>query len=140
MTSPTAPSRGRILYVDDDEAIVFLIRRRLERMGYGVSAHTDAQAALRELQDPAQVFSLAITDHNMPGMSGLELARAIKALRPTLPLAITSGYVSDELREQARQAGVDEVLLKGDSIDDMFGIIERLAQTPGQVGLSGATD
>jgi hypothetical protein len=55
-----------ILYVDDDDAIVFLMRRLLERRGFRVSGYTDAYAAVAAVRaDPGQ-FDLAVTDHNMP--------------------------------------------------------------------------
>lgn len=115
-----------VLYVDDDEAIAFLVRRLLERDGYRVSAYTDAQAALAALRDGPLDVSLCITDFNMPGMSGLRLAREIKALHPSLPVAIASGYISEELRLQAPAAGVDEVIYKPDTVEELCSAIERL--------------
>ena len=115
-----------VLYVDDDEAIAFLVRRLLERDGYRVSAFTDPQAALNALRNTQLDVALCITDFNMPGMSGLRLAREIKALRPKLPVAIASGYISEELREQAPGAGVDEVIFKPDTVEALCAAIERL--------------
>jgi len=115
-----------VLYVDDDEAIAWLVRRLLERDGYRVSAFTDPQEALEALRHTLHDVALCITDFNMPGMSGLRLAREIKALHPTLPVAITSGYISEELRQQAPAAGVDEVIFKPDTVEALCAAIERL--------------
>ncbi len=115
-----------VLYVDDDEAIAFLVRRLLERDGYRVSAFTNPQEALKALCNTPLDVALCITDFNMPGMSGLRLAREIKALHPNLPVAIVSGYISEELRQQAPGAGVDEVIFKPDTVEDLCAAIERL--------------
>jgi two-component system cell cycle sensor histidine kinase/response regulator CckA len=124
-----APGRGkRVLFVDDDEAIVFLMKRLLERQGYRVSDYTDARAALAAVRaDPAQ-FDLAVTDYNMPGMSGLEVARALREIRADLPVVVASGYITDELRAQAPAAGVSELVYKPDTVDEFFEAIERLAK------------
>jgi two-component system cell cycle sensor histidine kinase/response regulator CckA len=131
--TPTAKPWGdaaapHVIYVDDDEAIAFLVRRLLEREGYRVSAYTDAQTALDALRQGPLDVALCITDFNMPGMSGLRLAREIKALHPTLPVAIASGYISEELRLQAPNAGVDEVIYKPDTVEALCAAIERLLQ------------
>jgi PAS domain S-box-containing protein len=74
VTSPLAMARSRganqhILYVDDEEPLVFLTQRLLEKHGYRVSGFTDADAALDAfLQNGAQ-FDLVITDKSMPGRS-----------------------------------------------------------------------
>jgi len=115
-----------VLYVDDDESIAFLVRRLLERDGYRVSACTSAQAALDALRNEAQDVALCITDFNMPGMSGLKLAREIRALHPYLPVAIASGYISEELRLQAPDAGVTEVIYKPDTVEELCVAIGRL--------------
>ena len=69
-------SHKHILYIDDDEAIVFLMRRLLERQGYRVSGFTEAQAAIAAVQSNPGQFDLAVTNYNMPVMSGLDVARA----------------------------------------------------------------
>jgi len=115
-----------VVYVDDDEAMAFLVQRLLERDGYRVSAYTAAQDALDALRQGPTEVALCITDYNMPGMSGLRLAREIKALHPNLPVAIASGYISEELREGAPAAGVDEVIFKPDTVEAMCAAIQRL--------------
>ena len=132
-TESTRPARPwgdaaapHVLYVDDDEAITFLVRRLLERDGYRVSAYTDAHDALDALRHGPLDVALCITDFNMPRMSGLRLAREVKALHPNLPVAIASGYISEELRLQAPAAGVDEVIYKPDTVEALCDAIARL--------------
>jgi two-component system cell cycle sensor histidine kinase/response regulator CckA len=121
--------RIHILYVDDDEVIAFLMERLLKREGYDVTSFADAHSALEAVRDPKRSFDLAITDYNMPGMSGLDFARAAKAARPELPVAITSGYISDELQTQAPSAGVNELIYKPDSVEELVAAVDRLAKT-----------
>ncbi|WP_156479574.1 response regulator, partial [Hydrogenophaga intermedia] len=117
-----------ILYLDDDDTLVFLVRRLLERRGYRVTAlsvQTDALAALRER--PGE-FALLLTDYNMPGMSGLEVAREALAIEPRLPVAVASGYITDELQAEARAAGVREVVFKTDAVEQFCEIVARLVK------------
>ena len=123
------PRGTHILYVDDDEMIAFLMERLLQREGYCVTVFTHAAQALAAVRDRAEPFDLVITDYNMPGMSGLEFARAVKALHPRSPVAITSGYISEELRAQAPAAGVSELIYKPNTVEELFAAVDRLAQS-----------
>lgn len=110
----------------------FLVRRLLERKGYRVTTCSSGEEALLQLEDSGSVFTLCITDYNMPGMSGLTLARKIKARWPQLPIAIASGYISEELRQQAPEAGVDELVYKPDTVEELCQTVERLLQREAQ--------
>ena len=124
-----APGRAHILYVDDDEMIAFLMERLLQREGYRVTVFTHAAQALTAVRDHAEPFDLVITDYNMPGMSGLDFARAVRELRPDSPVAITSGYISEELRALAPAAGVSELIYKPNTVEELFAAVDRLART-----------
>jgi PAS domain S-box-containing protein len=125
-TVSAAATVPHILYVDDDESMAFLIHRWLERNGYRVTTCGSAEQALERLEASGSAFTLCITDYNMPGMSGLTLAREIKSRWSMLPIAIASGYISDELRQQAPEAGVDELVYKPDTVEELCRTIERL--------------
>jgi CheY-like chemotaxis protein len=62
-------------------------------------------------------------------MSGLDFARAVKALQPDSPVAITSGYISEELRAQAPAAGVSELIYKPNTVEELFAAVDRLARS-----------
>jgi PAS domain S-box-containing protein len=131
-------ARGQhILYVDDEEAIIFLMTRLLERQGYRVSGYTDPREALAAVRaDPAQ-FDLAVTDFNMPVMSGLEVAQALKEIRPALPVVMASGYITEELRAKAPAAGIRELIYKPNTVDDLCAAVARFANA--QNGKPAAT-
>lgn len=82
--------RGRVLVVDDDGLARSSTAEMLAAAGYEVAETSSGQDALSELQ--AATFELLVTDHLMPGMSGVELARAAQAAQPGLQVLITSGY------------------------------------------------
>jgi PAS domain S-box-containing protein len=116
----TAAGRGeRIVYVDDDESLVFLVKSWLTRMGYAVTEFTRPEDALAWLRDPSHRVDALVSDLSMPGMSGLKLAEAVLTLRPSLPVILTSGYISGEDEARARAVGVRRMIPKPDTLDEL---------------------
>ena len=127
IVSPVARGQGQhILYVDDEEPLVYLLTRILERLGYRVSGFTDPVRALTAFQSDPAAFHALVTDLSMPGLSGHDLAREVLKIRPTLPVVMTSGYVRGTDREQAIQNGVRELVLKPDTAQALGEILHRL--------------
>ena len=118
----------RILYVDDDLALTYLVQRQLQRRGYHVSVYRDQQEALAALHTSPGSFDLLVTDFNMPGIFGLAVARLAREISRNLPIAITSGFMDDALHRQAREIGVQEVLLKAASATEFCDAIQRVMQ------------
>ncbi|MEQ1518454.1 MAG: PAS domain S-box protein, partial [Usitatibacteraceae bacterium] len=116
-----------ILYIDDNESLVSLITRMLERRGYRITGCCDQRKALAAIRADAESFDLVVTDYNMPGMSGLEVAREIRSIRGDLPVAIASGFIDEELRAQSVAAGVSELIFKASSAEDFCEAFVRLA-------------
>lgn len=83
---------GRLLLVEDDDAVRKATTRLLERMGFDVSPMDGPLAALDELAQQAEPFDLMITDMVMPHMNGDQLAREALALYPAMRVVIMSGY------------------------------------------------
>ncbi|WP_302173635.1 PAS domain-containing sensor histidine kinase [uncultured Hydrogenophaga sp.] len=124
--APAAPSRHTLLYVDDDEALISLMSRMLARQGYQVESMDNPQDAIDRLREPARRPDVVIVDYNMPQMSGISLARAIRTLDACLPIILTSGHVTDEMLSDARLAGIDHVLEKPDTGRELAGLIAGL--------------
>jgi PAS domain S-box-containing protein len=116
----------RVMYVDDDEALVFLVKRVLTRKGYQVSTFTDPRQALSALQADPQCCDLMVTDYNMPGYSGVDLLRDVMALRPDLPVALASGYVTPEIEKEALAAGARALIHKPNDVDALCGTVHKL--------------
>jgi len=114
-----------ILYVDDDEALVWLTVKMLERNGYRVTGFTQPSRALATLQADPKQFDLVVTDFTMPGTSGIQVARQLKQLDPDLPVILVSGYVTDDLKRQARETGIRRVISKPQTVSDLCEAVER---------------
>ena len=115
-----------VLYVDDDEAIVFLTTRILKRLGYRVSGYTDVADALNALKAAPNDFDVVVTDLSMPVMSGFDFASAVREIRPELAVLMTSGYVRPEDREVARERGIRELILKPNTVEDLGHALDRV--------------
>jgi two-component system cell cycle sensor histidine kinase/response regulator CckA len=90
-----AGAGGHIVLVDDDEVITTVAAELLRRAGYRVSVFNDPRAALAQLRRQPGEVDLLVTDLNMPEMSGLELRQLVRAVRPRLPVIISSGNLPD---------------------------------------------
>ncbi len=102
----------RILFVDDEPAIVNFGRSLLESLGYQVCAETDSVVALEKFKADPAGFDLVITDQTMPGLTGLELARSMLGLRPELPVILCSGYSAALSEQEVHAAGIKRFLAK----------------------------
>ena len=122
----------RVLYIDDDDAMVSMVKRQLERRGYLVGGFIHAREAIETLRSDPLAFELVVTDYNMPYLSGLDVARAVRAIRADLPVAVVSGFIDETLLSQAKDAGVKELIVKAINVGELCSAIQRLA-TPAPV-------
>jgi CheY-like chemotaxis protein len=140
-TEPARPKQAgllrgegqHILYLDDEEALVHLSTRLFERLGYRVSGYTKAPDALTAFRAAPDSFDIAVTDYNMPGASGLDVARDLLAVRADLPVVLASGYITDELQAHAQKIGVRHLLYKPNTVEELCEVVHRLvADSAGQ--------
>ncbi len=102
----------RIIVVDDEAAIVAMLKRGLENFGYQVRGFDNGNDALAVITEAPHDCDLLITDQTMPQLTGLDLARQAIAIRADLPVILATGF-SDTVNEQiAKTAGIREFLLK----------------------------
>ena len=128
------PAHGHgehVLYVDDDEVVRLVIERLLQRAGMHVLSVATASAALKALAATRRAFDLVVTDFNMPGSSGLDLAKAVMRLYPGLPVVITSGYLSDELSRGAAELGIRHLLQKQNLFEELVPTVLRILSESG---------
>ena len=129
-SAPTGTPAGQhVLYLDDEPAMVLLVKRMLTKYGYRVSAFERPAEALAAVRADPGAFDLVVTDFNMPGKSGLDVTREIAQIRASLPVVIASGYITDELRAGAAQLGVRELIYKPNTLDELCQSIARVLQT-----------
>jgi len=86
-----APRFYAVLCVDDDPMVALGTCAMLQELGHRVTTLFSAEHALQVIRSDAPI-DLVITDHAMPGMSGTELARHARELRPGLPIILATGY------------------------------------------------
>lgn len=112
-TAAHARGQGeRILLVDDEPMVADSMRLVIERLGYQVTACTHPSSALEVFAAAPNDFDLVITDFQMPGMTGLELAAKLLVLRPGLDIVMATGFAGDLTEEQLRTRGLAGMVRK----------------------------
>jgi signal transduction histidine kinase len=109
---PLPVGSERILFVDDEEQLVEVGRTTLQSLGYFVIATTSSKRALEIFREAPQAFDLVITDQTMPALTGSELTRELRKIKPGLPVILCTGYDDAVPEETARQVGVEVMLRK----------------------------
>ena len=101
-----------VLIVEDEAAIVTMLRYNLEREGMQVVEAGDGDEALKILAETH--VDLVLLDWMLPGLSGIELCRRLRAREDTerLPVIMLTGYTERRKVEEARDAGITEFLAK----------------------------
>jgi CheY-like chemotaxis protein len=126
---PAPEPRGsgeHILFVDDEEAIVDVATLTLQRLGYRVTGATDAGRALAEFRSRPDEFDAVVTDLSMPGLTGTELARQVREIRPDVAVLLASGYVRPDEAEAVQRLGLGEVILKPDLVAGLGVMLHRV--------------
>jgi CheY-like chemotaxis protein len=125
----------RVLFVDDETALVTLIVRGLGRFGYRITGCSDPLQALEAFRAAPTSFDAILTDLSMPTMSGFALARQIHEIRPDIPIVVMSGFVSAEAEAESKQCAIREIIRKpislgqlGEALARVFSEIERVAR------------
>ncbi len=101
-----------IVVVDDEATVARVVERALEQYGHVVRVFLNPETALDYIRERVQSVDLLITDQTMPGMTGDQLAEAVKALRPNLPVLILTGYSHRLTAERVAAVRARAVLLK----------------------------
>jgi CheY-like chemotaxis protein len=122
----TKPS---ILVVDDEVAVRELLVDILETDGYEVTVAENGEQALQEFEQKS--FKAVFTDVGMPGMSGWELARAIRERNATIPLAVITGWGESVSSNDREAAKVDWVVSKPFAVDRISEIGIEIAERSG---------
>jgi len=122
---PSVPrGRGRVLVVDDEEAVVDTIEQVLKRHGYDVVSTTSSLEALDLFRRESETFDLVISDQTMPQMTGLQLTGKLLNIRQDIPIILCTGY-SDVLREEDEIVGIRAVLMKPANIRELMEVVQN---------------
>jgi CheY-like chemotaxis protein/two-component sensor histidine kinase len=106
------PGTERILFVDDEAVIPDIYKSMLQRLGYRAEIRSDPLEAWEYFRQNPHKIDLIITDHTMPGLTGLELTEKVFRIRPGMPIILCTGFSQEGVEEAAKKAGIPVVLFK----------------------------
>jgi PAS domain S-box-containing protein len=113
LSEPVTGGSGQtILLVDDEEALVRLGEEMMAELGYEAVGFASSASALATFRATPHRFDAVLSDEAMPEMTGCELAREIRRIRPDIPIVLMSGYVTPALVDRAHDLGIVDVLAK----------------------------
>lgn len=95
--SPPPGNSRHVLCVDDERLLTEMLKRTIESLGYRVTVFNSGPAALNALRRDPSKFDVLLTDHTMPGMTGLSVIEVARNLRPDLPAILLTGYDSENV-------------------------------------------
>ena len=122
--------KKRVLYVDDEEALVRATRLALEGIGQVCTGMLSPEEALERLQEEPHAFDMVIVEFRMPGMTGLEFARRVAEMCSDLPLVLCSGFLSEFIVHEGRELGIAEFLRKPVAWKDLIELLDRWFSKP----------
>ncbi|MGE3527272.1 MAG: response regulator, partial [Gemmatimonadales bacterium] len=125
---PGAPrgARGKVLVVDDERAVLSVAERILTRAGFEVATAGSAREALARVAGD-EAYAVVLLDVSLPELTGEELLRQIRDLRPGIPVVLSSGHSESEIRRRFADLGVDAVVPKPFLPDELVAQLKTVA-------------
>jgi CheY-like chemotaxis protein len=126
--TPQQRLSGRVLIIEDDAHNRDLFMNALTLFGHRAVAAAGGAEGLELFR--AEPFDIVVTDLSMPGMNGLDVAKEIKKRAPSVPVILMSGAVLQGLENTVKETGVDFILPKPFSLDDLNKMVVAGLQPP----------
>ena len=123
---PLPTGNERILFVDDEQVIVYIGEKTLGQLGYDVVTKANGVDALELFRADPDRFDLVITDMTMPRMTGDQFARELIKLRPDIPIILCTGFNPKISKEQAGKIGIKAFVMKPLVRRDMANIVRKV--------------
>lgn len=117
---------GRILLVDDEQAIAEMEKKMLERIGYDVTSRVSSVEALEIFRLNPYKFDLVITDMAMPKMAGDKLSTELIKIRPDIPVLLCTGFSNDRAKDMADLPGIRDIMMKPVIMKDLADKVREL--------------
>jgi len=114
-------AKAHILVIDDDEAIRFLFKGTLEKLGHTVVTASNGDEGIECVK--RWDFDLVFLDLKMPGMDGEEFLKQVKSIKPELPVTVITGYPGSEIMERALKQGPFGVMNKPFDSSDIINAV-----------------
>ncbi len=129
----------RILIVDDDKNILYMLENSLTQIGadYQILTTMDSSEAIELIQK--YTFDVVVADYMMPGITGVDLARAIRRVSPDTQVILMTAYGTTRLKDTTKFVGIDGYVDKPFSIDEIHAVIQetvkmaRQQEAPGEI-------
>jgi len=118
--------RLHVLFVDDDETIVSACTTMLEKLGHRVSGHNESLKALRAFSEEPDEYDLAIVNHRMPDLTGLELGERFRRIRRGFPVMLYSGHLDSPTKKTIGAAGLEHVTMEPMTVKKLERIVRAM--------------
>ena len=119
-------SKRRVLIVDDEAIVRESIKDWLKDVGYEVATAESGEEALEMMKK--QDFGVVVLDVRLPGKTGLEILKEVKAVKPEIKSIIITAYPSEETTAEAKKLGAIDYLIKPIAPDDLERLIRETLQ------------
>jgi PAS domain S-box-containing protein len=129
---PLRRGTERVLIVDDEKHLVRIFEQMLGGLGYHVTSFTNSLEALETFRSQPERFDLILTDLTMPKMTGVELAQKLMAIRPDIPIIVSTGYMEETTREKVMALGVREYLMKPINMSEIAQTVRKVLDEAGE--------
>jgi DNA-binding NtrC family response regulator len=113
----------KVLLIDDEKDFLDIIAERIHARGMDVSTTTSAEDAIHMVEEES--FDVVIMDFMMPGMNGFQTLKAIKEKKPEVHIILLTGNVLEEMRIEAKNIGVLDVIEKPPDLQDLIQKIKK---------------
>jgi PAS domain S-box-containing protein len=123
---PPLELSGEVLIADDEPGVLEAGQALLEAMGFTVLTAEDGEAAVARFLEHLDRLRLVILDQTMPRMSGADAFRAIRRLRPGLPVILSSGFSEEEVGDALQAEGLDGFLQKPYRLADLERVVKKV--------------
>lgn len=124
----------RILVVDDEAQIVYMLAQMLGQIGYHVTSRTSSIEALEAFTAQPDKFDLIITDQTMPNLTGEQLAAELKCIRKDIPIIVCTGFSEKITAQNASEKGFHALLMKPVGMREMAKTIRQVLDHGVSVG------
>jgi DNA-binding response OmpR family regulator len=114
------------MYIDDEAGLASAMKRALELLGYRCRIYSNAEMALAAFRANPDTFDAVISDMTMPLLSGIDVARRLQAIRPGIPIALTSGRATQGTEKLASTLGIKAWIAKPATLEELGEALEVL--------------
>lgn len=116
----------RIMFVDDEVMLVTMAQEMLEFLGYEVAARTSSIEALEAFKAQPDKFDLVITDKTMPQMTGFDLAKELREIRPDIPIILCTGFSETIETEMAKAMSINAYIMKPLAMQELAASVRKV--------------